>query len=64
MWKGEANEGDTEVQFQKDTMVIFASSENEDIWQGIRFIDIFFSIEILTINYLKSTIISYDHLLF
>ena len=44
MWK-EGNEGDTEVQFQKDTMVIFASSENEDIWQGIRTTDIFFSIE-------------------
>ena len=44
-WK-EGNEGDTKVQFQKDTMVIFASSENEDIWQGIRFIDIFLSIEI------------------
>ena len=43
MWK-EGNEGDTEVQFQKDTMVIFASSENEDIWQGIRTTDIFFSI--------------------
>ena len=60
MWK-EGNEGDTEVQFQKDTMVIFASSENEDIWQGIRIIDIFFSI---TINYLKSTNISYDNILF
>ena len=44
MWK-EGNEGDTEVQFQKDTMVIFASSENEDIWQGILIIDIFLSIE-------------------
>ena len=62
MWKGEANEGDTEVQFQKDTMVIFASSENEDIWQGIPTTDIFFSI--VTINYLMSTNISYDNILF
>ena len=61
MWK-EGNEGDTEVQFQKDTMIIFASSENEDIWQGIRTTDIFFSI--VTINYLNSTNISYDNILF
>ena len=44
-WK-EGNEGDSKVQFQKDTMVVFASTENEDIWQGIHSVEILFFIEI------------------
>ena len=31
----EGNEGDHKVHFQKDTMVIFASAEDDSNWQGI-----------------------------
>ena len=33
-WK-DGNEGDSKVQFQKDTLVIFASAEDDNNWQGI-----------------------------